>query len=55
MGLEAEMWAWRLGEGGGTKKKEEEEEEEEKMRNDLRDGTGDRDGGGVRDWDQGWL
>ena len=27
MGLEAEIWAWRLG-GGGTKEKEEKEKEE---------------------------
>ena len=30
MGLEAEIWAWRLGEvGRGTKKEEEEKEEKE--------------------------
>ena len=29
MGLEAEIWASRLGGGGGTKEKKEEEEEEE--------------------------
>ena len=26
MGLQAEIWAWRLGEGGAEKKEEEEEE-----------------------------
>ena len=26
MGLEAEIWAWRLGEGGTKEEKEEEEE-----------------------------
>ena len=28
MGLEAEIWVWRLRGGGGTKEKEEEREEE---------------------------
>ena len=28
MGLQAKVWAWRLGEGGGTKKEEKEKEKE---------------------------
>ena len=31
MGLEAEIWAWRPGEGGTKKKKKKEKEEEEKI------------------------
>ena len=31
MGLQAEIWAWRLGGGGGTKEEKEKKKKEEKI------------------------